>query len=263
MRPLTTTTASSFSWPGSLLLATAVAAAIFTRPVRANTEKVIFTAPAPVNVPLAKPSLSDLNLDVLGDGGHRSSLLRTNLTRVFPLEPRNPEQGEPAWLLLDNLTEGQRYELRVCWSALEPTSFTIDVYSLDTVWETPELIQSLAHYATSRQPDPNASKEQAPSIHESSSDNGSRERKASIMLLRVRAAADYFSHNKSLMKTPPPVLVDLILDPYVYNIVPRSLLPTAGYIVVVGIVAWFVAQWIAGNLISIAESGNDQKKKQN
>jgi hypothetical protein len=66
------------------------------------------------------------------------------------------------------------------------------------------------------------------------------------------------------MKDPPPVLVDLILDPYLYNVLPQSLVPTVGYLVVVGVVSWFVAKWVASSLTAIASSANnDQTKKQN
>ena len=62
-----------------------------------------------------------------------------------------------------------------------------------------------------------------------------------MLFLRVRAAADFFTTNKDLMSRPPPVDVDLILDPYVFNIFPRSLGPTAAYIVALAFVAWIVS----------------------
>ncbi|KAH0499111.1 hypothetical protein TgHK011_006327 [Trichoderma gracile] len=80
--------------------------------------------------------------------------------------------------------------------------------------------------------------------------------------MRVLAAADYFSHHQSLMKDPPPVLVDLILDPYIYNLLPQSLVPTVCYLVVVGIASWFVARWAAKSLTAIAAS-DEKEKKQN
>ncbi|POR32294.1 Uncharacterized protein TPAR_07468 [Tolypocladium paradoxum] len=256
-----------------LLLGTAV--------VLANVEKVIFTGPAPANIPLAKPTLSDLRLHALTP---ESSSVRTNLSRIFPADKGNAAQGRPAWLLLDGLTEGQRYELRVCWAAIvrssqtcsinpldqraifscfniqEPTSFALAVYELDTVWQTPELIQSLAEYATSRQADAASDKPGHKAQRSSSVDL--EERKASVLLLHVRAAADYFTDDAELMKNPPPVLVDLILDPFLYNVVPRSLIPTAGYLALVGAVTWFVAGWIASSLQSVAGTPESQAKKQ-
>jgi hypothetical protein len=212
----------------------------------ANTEKVIFLGPEPVSIPLAKPSLPELNLHTLTP---EDSSIRTNLSRVFPTA--DEPAGQPAWLLLDDLAHGQRYELRVCWSAVEPTSFTMDVYELEKVWETPELVQSLAKFATSRILDP--SSDEKPFTAKPSS----HERRSSVLLLHIQAAADYFTHDAALMQSPPPVLVDLILDPYVANVLPRSLIPTVGYLVVVGTVTWFVAQWIARQLQSIGAATDE------
>ncbi|PNY29269.1 Uncharacterized protein TCAP_00815 [Tolypocladium capitatum] len=237
---------------GALLFLLLRAAAVL-----ANVEKVIFTGPAPANIPPAKPTLSDLKLHALTP---EISSVRTNLSRVFPADKGNAAQGRPAWLLLDGLTEGQRYELRVCWAAIEPTSFTLDVYELDTVWQTPEFIQSLTEYATSRQADLALDGQDLKAQKSPSDDLG--ERKASVLLLRVRAAADYFTDDAELMQNPPPVLVDLILDPFLYNVVPQSLIPTAGYLVLVGAVTWFAARWIASSLQSVAGSPESQTTKQ-
>ncbi|UKZ51856.1 hypothetical protein TrVGV298_005621 [Trichoderma virens] len=137
---------------------------------------------------------------------------------------------------------GQRYELRVCWSALEPTAFTLDTYPLTTILSTPALLQSLTQHAKSATPQPHQEDHHDRKVSSPSDDN-------SALLLRVLAAADYFSHHSSLMKDPPPVLVDLILDPYLYNVLPQSLVPTVGYLVVVGVVS--------------CSANNDQTKKQN
>lgn len=87
------------------------------------------------------------------------------------------------------------------------------------------------------------------------------EPKSSVLLLHVQAAADYFADDVVLMHSPPPVLVDLILDPFLFNIVPLSLIPTAGYLVLVAIVSWFVARRIANWLQSIAQSSELHDKK--
>ncbi|KAL7802791.1 hypothetical protein V8C43DRAFT_269410 [Trichoderma afarasin] len=226
-------------------------------PSHANTEKVIFTAPPPSSLSSLDAAIQQ-DLPVLGPSTSWS--IRTNLSRVFPLNQQGgDEQGYPSWLLLDNLTPGQRYELRVCWSALEPTAFAIDTYPLTTVLSTPALLQSLTQNAKSaHQHQPHQSR-QTPG---NSSPNNDEDN--SVLLLRVLAAADYFSHHPSLMKDPPPVLVDLILDPYLYNVLPQSLLPTVCYLVVVGVVSWFVARWVASSLTAIASSAkSDQTKKQN
>ncbi|CAM1504125.1 Fc.00g017160.m01.CDS01 [Cosmosporella sp. VM-42] len=225
--------------------------------VSANAEKVIFTAPAPVPIPLTKPTISDLNLDVLGLDACST---RMNLSREFPAEPRGSGSGKATWVLLDGLDAGQRYELRLCWSALQPTGFSLDVYELDTVWDTPELIQSLSEYAYSRQA-VFSGNDEGPQVHQQTSGE-EQERTASVLFLQVRASADYFTDNAALMEDPPPVLVDLILDPYLYNVIPRSLVPTIGYIVLVAIVTWFVARAVASKLQSITITPESTVKKQ-
>lgn len=127
----------------------------------------------------------------------------------------------------------------------------MDVYELDTVWDTPELMQSLADYAYSRQ-----------SSTDSQEDREEGERSASVLLLQIKASADYFTDDAALMRDPPPVLVDLILDPYLYNLIPRSLVPTIGFLVLVGLVAWFVARSVASKLQSIAVAGESREKKE-
>lgn len=68
------------------------------------------------------------------------------------------------------------------------------------------------------------------------------------MLLRVLASADYYTDDAGLMANPPPVLVDLILDPFIFNVLPRSLAPTVGYVIAVAGASWFVARAIASLL---------------
>jgi hypothetical protein len=130
----------------------------------------------------------------------------------------------------------------------------LDVYELDTVWSTPELIQSLASYSYSRLPD------QETQVAKPKADK-SEEHGASVMLLRIYAAADYFTDNAALMQSPPPVLTDVILDPYLFNIFPASLLPTATYLIIVAVASWFVARYIATWLQSIAATPDDKDKK--
>lgn len=212
--------------------------------VVANVEKVIFTGPEPVSVPRDN-LISGVNIHTLSPD---ASIIRTDLSRVFP-GTDDKALGQSTWLLLDDLVAGQRYEFRVCWAAIEPTSFTIDIHELDAVQSTPKLAQSLSEYMSSLDTHSNAQK---PHAHEPV---------ASGLLLHIQAAADYYTDDQALMKNPPPVLVDLILDPYLYNVVPRSLVPTVGYLIVVGIVTWFVAQWIASTLRTIASPAESQSKK--
>jgi hypothetical protein len=111
----------------------------------------------------------------------------------------------------------------------QPTEFWLDVYPIAEVFDTPELIQNLAEYAGKpgrirSEPLPSSSKS-----------------KESLLFLHVRAAADFFTTRKELMSNPPPVDLDIILDPYVFNVFPKSLGPTAAYICVLAVGAWFIS----------------------
>jgi hypothetical protein len=57
------------------------------------------------------------------------------------------------------------------------------------------------------------------------------------------------------MKEPPAVAADIILDPFILNILPRSLAPVAAYISVVSIGAWFLSGYLYRWLLSIAAEG--------
>lgn len=88
--------------------------------VAANTEKTIFVAgegqekraggrgDAFASVSSIASSLPRLTPD--------RNAWRTGLPAVFPWADNFPTNGT-TWVLLDELTEGQRYELRVCWAA--------------------------------------------------------------------------------------------------------------------------------------------------
>ncbi|PHH66437.1 hypothetical protein CDD81_7492 [Ophiocordyceps australis] len=207
----------------------------------ANVEKVVFTGPAPVGKSLAEAVLSHVDIAALAP---HWPWMRSNLSRVFPM---NNAKGHPSWLLLDGLQHGQKYEVRVCWAAIEPTKFEFDVYELGHVWESQELGQSLAQYAVQGQPDAAVF---------------SHQEQTSALLFRVEAAADYFSHNVELMTYPPPVLVDIILDPYLLGVFPRSLVPTACYLIIVAFMTYLAARCIISTLQSVATSIEGQPKKQ-
>lgn len=78
----------------------------------ANVEKVIFLGPSSLQIPQQKPTLDDLQLHVLSPA---QSILRLEVRAAFPSEESS--QGLASWILLEELTEGQRYEVRVCWPA--------------------------------------------------------------------------------------------------------------------------------------------------
>ncbi|KAL2265510.1 hypothetical protein VTJ83DRAFT_6610 [Remersonia thermophila] len=203
--------------------------------VLANTEKTIFLGPDP-NAASVPEDLSALHLDTLAPDAWS---LRAQLRAEFP-SPEHP-QGAATWIVLDGLTPGQRYEVRVCWPATQPTAFALKTYAPSTVYSTPALLSSLQDYSASRQP----SNTTAPRKHGPNS--------GSLLLLQILAAADFFTTDASLMTLPPPVDADVILDPYLANVLPRSLAGTVVYLVVVGAVAYLGlargARWVIRELV--------------
>lgn len=85
-----------------------------------------------------------------------------------------------------------------------------------------------------------------------------------MLFLRITAKADYFTTNATLMSDVPPVDVDIILDPFVQNLLPRSLVPTVGYIVVVAAISFFVAKFVLRFLRDIVKGdrADGKAKKQ-
>ncbi|KAF2243215.1 hypothetical protein BU26DRAFT_534209 [Trematosphaeria pertusa] len=208
--------------------------------VNANVEKTIFVAPSPVALPNVRPGLDDLRLDIL-DAAH-APILATKLAVQFPTEPA--PRGLESWYILRNLQEGRRYEVRICWPATQPTDFWLDTYPLTHVLDTPNLLSSLAEYSEFRQ----ALELEPP---ESSEDEVTPESQY-ILFLRIQAAASYYSTNRTLMDYPPLVDADIILDPYTLNVLPRSLVPTAIYISIASVAAWFLSGYIYRWLLSVA-----------
>lgn len=52
----------------------------------------------------------------------------------------------------------------------------------------------------------------------------------------------------------------MILDPFLWNVFPRSLVPTAGWIVVVAVVAGVVGRWVVGELGRVIEDARVERE---
>ncbi|KAJ5373060.1 hypothetical protein N7517_005066 [Penicillium concentricum] len=215
---------------------------LFTALTQANVEKTIFLAPAPATVPSEEPDLDDLGLERLSP---QSPVVRTRLNTSFPTTATHG--GTDSWFFLENLNPGQRYEVRVCWLATQPTTFTLTTYVPKEI-EDKNLLTSLSTYAAARLATLDASL-QVNSIPRRASPHSSKDpldpapTSDSVLFLHVQASADYFSTDQALMQNVPPVAVDLILDPFLFNVFPRSLVPTAGWIVLVTILAVVLGRW--------------------
>ena len=196
------------------LLAFLQSLVLYILPILGNVEKTIFLGPEAVQLSEQQPSLEQLHLERLS---HSRPTLRRELPAAFP-KP-NSIKGKDAWFLLDGLRQHQRYEVRICWAATvstyapavedksiemslkQPTSFTLATFTLSEAFETQSIITSLAVYSDSRQGYRSVIDNLEPSLQGPES--------ASILFLRVQAAADYFTTNKTLMQNVPPVIVDI------------------------------------------------------
>jgi len=138
-----------------------------------------------------------------------------------------PSQGSHSAIYIWRLTISQ-----------QPTNFWLDVYNTSHVFDTPDLIQKLAIFSEAQQ------------TIERPQRTGSEALEESLLFLHVQAAADFFSTNRTLMNSPPAVDVELILDPYLASAFPRSLLPTAVYIVALAVGSWVLSGMIWKRLFS-------------
>ena len=236
-------------WPIQLFLLHTLAAL-----ARANVEKVIFVAPEAQDFP-SDASLDNLLLERLT---LTKLSVRTHLNASFPTDEQI--KGTESWMLLENLTPRQRYEVRICWLATQPTSFWLYTHTMAATFESPELLSALTLYSNARHPTISPGE-----LQEARSRTQSRNRASfptTFLFLQIFAAADYFSLNKTLMENVPPVHVDVILDPYLLNVFPQSLLPTAGYILIVAIIGWFTSTWLYNTFVlPFAHSGVRQHPK--
>ena len=124
-----------------------------------------------------------------------------------------------------------------------------------------ERLQSLSTYAHARRTElDNFQVQQLAARRESGQTIGEASRK-SILFLQIFAAAEYFSLNKTLMSDVPPVLVDIILDPYLLNVFPKSLVPTAGYLVALAILGWVLSGVIWRILLQVADASPSATSK--
>jgi len=126
------------------------------------------------------------------------------------------------------------------------------------VFETPALLSSLSAYAYTRyaERDEQALHELHPRPSPRPSSSSRQQVDTTFVFLQILAAADYFSLDDSLMEHVPAVMADVILDPYLFNIFPQSLVPTTAYLVLVAGFAWFFSGRISSFILALA--GHDQ-----
>ncbi|KAL4802748.1 hypothetical protein BDV18DRAFT_60655 [Aspergillus unguis] len=222
--------------------------AVLTTLASANVEKTIFLAPPAYSLPDRDPTLDDLGLERLSPS---NGMLRTTVNASFPTETES--RGTDSWYLLENLNPGQRYEVRICWLATQPTAFDLSTYTLHEILEDRSLLSAISLYSSSRLATPplqaglTSKNQRGGSANTDTSSD-------SVLLLRISAAADYFSLDQTLMENVPPVLADVILDPFLGNVFPKSLVPTACWIGVVSCLAIVIARFVARDFASAVYS---------
>ncbi|CRG86729.1 hypothetical protein PISL3812_03740 [Talaromyces islandicus] len=218
---------------------------LYAQPAAANVEKTIFVAPPREPVPAESPDFDDLGLERLSPEEFK---LRVNLNASFPTQQL--PHGTESWFFLEDLNPGQRYEVRVCWLATQPTAFTLDTYSLSETLSNQELLSSLAKFSETL-----LTSAPSKSLLKASNDKDylyppktPASETESVLFLRILAAADYYTSNSTLMESVQPVKADIILDPFLLNVFPRSLVPTVIYVLPVAVVVYFIATYIAKTL---------------
>lgn len=162
-----------------------------------------------------------------------------------------------------------QYMLDFSWISLysalqQPTAFSLHTLTLKDVFDEPALIGSLSAYAYARHEEIDDSEHQklvARRATPSPASASSAETKISLLFLRIFAAADYYALDEKLMESVPPVFVDIILDPYIFNVFPTSLLPTAAYILVVAVASWFLSGYIWQLMRKLAVPSKDDAKQ--
>ncbi|KAL3454713.1 hypothetical protein BJX65DRAFT_6553 [Aspergillus insuetus] len=231
-----------------MLLYIFITTAILTLLAAANVEKTIFLGPTPLAIPALHPALDDLDLDRLSP---ENGILRTNLNASFPTTDKT---GTESWYFLENLNPGQRYEVRICWLATQPTDFTLRTYTLPQVLEDRSLLSSISAYSSARLsavPQSQSQKILTRSQRGTPQDAATSD---SVLFLQIVAAADYFSLEQALMENVPSVLADIILDPFLGNVFPRSLVPTACWVTIIAVLAVLVARCVAAEFGRLADS---------
>jgi hypothetical protein len=63
------------------------------------------------------------------------------------------------------------------------------------------------------------------------------------------------------MENPPPVFVEIFLDPFLFNVLPRSLVPTVTYILVLAAAAWIIAGRVGKWIEELRREGDVEQEK--
>ena len=87
----------------------------------------------------------------------------------------------------------------------------MDTFEVTTVFDSPSLIQDLSVYAEERQKIPVADDLEG-------FDESTTAVKQSLLFLRIRSAASFYTTDQALMQDPPPVYVDISTLPSLHHL---------------------------------------------
>ncbi|RMZ90841.1 hypothetical protein DV736_g1920, partial [Chaetothyriales sp. CBS 134916] len=224
----------------------------------ANVEKIVFSAPEAKALP-SDASIDNLLLPTLCS---QNSSVRTFLNASFPTD--DFPKGTQTWMLLEHLIPGRRYEVRVNWIATQPTQFWLYGHTMDAIFASPDLLSALTTYSNARHQSTTAEELDQIRSRRSQRHFNANTALTTFLFLQIFAKADYYTLNNTMMDIVPPVQVDLILDPYLLNVLPTTLLSTVGFILAIAVVGWFISGWIIKSLVRPLASGTgfpERKKR--
>ncbi|KAG6911292.1 hypothetical protein DXG01_002131 [Tephrocybe rancida] len=151
------------------------------------------------------------------------------------------------WLVLDLArawTAYSSFTLRLSWPASYPADFSLQIFnhkSLSTHFGLP-LGPSTTSQAT----------------HTPSSAPQTRLQYARIRLVDMGVLTPYPSHAASAKPTPIPVPFILVIEPLYFGVLPPSVVPVLGYIVLVCLSAWMFVPTIIRYLNKLAEEARKE-----
>ncbi|RMD43286.1 hypothetical protein DV735_g1823, partial [Chaetothyriales sp. CBS 134920] len=131
---------------------------------------------------------------------------------------------------------------------------------MEDAFASPDLLSALTTYSNARHQA--ATADELDQIRSRRSQRLSRANTlpATFLFLQVFAKADYYALNSTMMAIVPPVQADLILDPYLLNVLPATLLSTVGFILAIAVVGWLGSGWVIKSLLRPLASGTEDSE---
>ncbi|KAF8423643.1 hypothetical protein EV426DRAFT_574480 [Tirmania nivea] len=220
------------------LLTTIFLSLTFIPSAVANVEKVIFV---PSDSRPLQFTLNPNSLRLSPDGPRLYTVLDLNANTTGSERNGGGDGGggrvgeereeSSTWVVLEKVIPGKRYEVRIVWAATEPAEFELGVF---TAVEAVEAGMGAGAEGSVIRGGEEGGKD-------GEKEGGLKSSQGTVMYLRVLAKKDRYN--------PDPVAVELVLDPFIWNILPESLLHIGAIVVLVAGAAWWagamVDRWLS------------------